>query len=905
MKIMFNITLLQVGESEAIYKLLAHMKLTYSSIATIFVPTEPKGQRRQFLQRQDPESGQGFEIEDKKGRFLEKPDLVSKYERRQLLPRREDEEETTQAKEEEEALEQMSFCQFVKMYEGKGWQEMRKTNEEGETEEPDDDDDEEKPEEGELAAEDGYHYLIVGNSEARRRRLPQLLTLKDVMPGEPRILHKRTFPRAMRFFKKKYDKNPHLFYFTELILYHPFRDENELFPDDPEKCEELYMRHEDEIKYVKAQLMPFLESVEEAQLIYEEMKADERREKEEAMGADLDPEMEQEIADLDDLDEEEHPDYYHLDPGQLDDDPAGEARPNMVFKAIALPSRDAQVTDPKTCMKMFQCFHFQVEEARHLDARQKEVLSMVLHYAKRCVTFPLASPNEQLSRPSPPLIFVHGGAGTGKSRLINSIYTMMTETFKKAGDDPCCPYVVLTSFTGAASANINGQTLHSLFGFKFGCTFLSMPEKQREEKRLLFRNLRCVIIDEISMVSADMLYNLDLRLREITMVDAVFGGLSVLAFGDLYQLEPVKARYVFKEPTNKEHALAFTLRNLWKLFTVVTLVENHRQGEDKVFGDLLNRVRTGDHTEEDIALLQTRVFPKSALSGGTTISSEQETSIDPQVEHPRTPSPHHYLPDDFLPLQIPISAERPTLQPSFPEDSSCQEDEHPRTPSPRHFLPDDFIPLQESISAERPTLQHPPSSEPPHLPKKKIVPTTGISSERETSNKFTIDPDALHIYGTNAQVNARNNAKLDEIGGELYTIKARNASKLVKKFHVNSAGAIRNTPFQAVLKLKVGCDIMLVHNIDTLDGLTNGCRGVLVDVEKTAEGKPKRLVVRFKNPEHGRLRREKNPCHRHPGATYIDPILWRYILGGATATVFQFPVRCAASMTGHKMQVDY
>ena len=902
---MFKITLLQVGESEAIYKLLAHMKLTYSSIATIFVPTEPKGQRRQFLQRQDPESGQGFEIEDKKGRFLEKPDLVSKYERRQLLPRREDEEETPQAKEEEEALEQMSFCQFVKMYEGKGWQEMRKTNEEGETEEPDDDDDEEKPEEGELAAEDGYHYLIVGNSEARRRRLPKLLTLKDVMPGEPRILHKRTFPRAMRFFKKKYDKNPHLFYFTELILYHPFRDENELFPDDPEKCEELYMRHEDEIKYVKAQLMPFLESVEEAQLIYEEMKADERREKEEAMGADLDPEMEQEIADLDDLDEEEHPDYYHLDPGQLDDNPAGEARPSMVFKAIALPSRDAQVTDPKTCMKMFQCFHFQVEEARHLDARQKEVLSMVLHYAKRCVTFPLASPNEQLSRPSPPLIFVHGGAGTGKSRLINSIYTMMTETFKKAGDDPCCPYVVLTSFTGAASANINGQTLHSLFGFKFGCTFLSMPEKQREEKRLLFRNLRCVIIDEISMVSADMLYNLDLRLREITMVDAVFGGLSVLAFGDLYQLEPVKARYVFKEPTNKEHALAFTLRNLWKLFTVVTLVENHRQGEDKVFGDLLNRVRTGDHTEEDIALLQTRVFPKSALSGGTTISSEQETSIDPQVEHPRTPSPHHYLPDDFLPLQIPISAERPTLQPSFPEDSSCQEDEHPRTPSPRHYLPDDFIPLQESISAERPTLQHPPSSEPPHLPKKKIVPATGISSERETSNKFTIDPNALHIYGTNAQVNARNNAKLDEIGGELYTIKARNASKLVKKFHVNSAGAIRNTPFQAVLKLKVGCDIMLVHNIDTLDGLTNGCRGVLVDVEKTAEGKPKRLVVRFKNPEHGRLRREKNPCHRHPGATYIDPILWRYVLGGATASVFQFPVRCAASMTGHKMQVDY
>ena len=72
----------QIGEVEAIYKLCAHMKLAYSSVATIFVPTEPKGQRRQFLQRQDPDGGQGFEVEDKKGRFLEKPDLVSKYERR-------------------------------------------------------------------------------------------------------------------------------------------------------------------------------------------------------------------------------------------------------------------------------------------------------------------------------------------------------------------------------------------------------------------------------------------------------------------------------------------------------------------------------------------------------------------------------------------------------------------------------------------------------------------------------------------------------------------------------------------------------------------------------------------------------------------------------------------------------
>ena len=165
------------------------------------------------------------------------------------------------------------------------------------------------------------------------------------------------------------------------------------------------------------------------------------------------------------------------------------------------------------------------------------------------------------------------------------------------------------------------------------------------------------------------------------------------------------------------------------------------------------------------------------------------------------------------------------------------------------------------------------------------------------------DPNALHIYGTNAKVNARNKAKLDEIGGELFTIKAKNASRMVKRFNVNKAGCIQNTPFLAELNLKVGCEVVLVHNIDTLDGLTNGCRGVLVAVEKSGET-VKRLLIKFKNPDHGRLRREKNPCHRHPQATYIDKIHWQYLLGGATATVFQFPVKGAAAITSHKIQAS-
>jgi len=748
----------QVGESEAIYKLFANMKMVYSSVSTIFVPTEPKGERRQFLQRQDPESGVGFKVDDKEGLFLEKPDLISKYERRKLLLT-EDEKELFGEGEDAETLDQMTLCQFVKMYEGRGWHQLKNTNEEGEVEQQPDDDDDDKPEEGELAEEDDFNFLIVGHSGAERRKLPQQLTLENLMAGEPKILNKRTFPRALRFFKKKFDRNPHLFYLAELMLFHPFRDENELFPENPEKCEQLYLKHMDELKYRKAQLMPFLESVEEAQLRYEEMKADEEQNVEDKVGPDLDPEHEQDIADLDDL-EEEHPDYYHIDPNQLDDHTDGEVGPRRVFKKITLPNRDAQL-----------------EEARQLDRMQKEVLAIGVNYAKRLVTFSRASPNHKISKPSPPLVIVHGGAGSGKSKVIYSLYNQMTHILQKEGDDPSCPYVVLTSFTGAASANINGQTLHSLFGFKFGSSFLSMSERQRAVKRLLFRDLKCVIIDEISMVSADLFYNLDLRLREITMRDIPFGGVSIMVFGDLFQLQPPKARYVFEQPTNQEHALAYSLRNLWRLFKVVNLVENHRQGEDKIYGDLLNRIRIGAHTEEDVSLLEKRIRPRD----------------DPILNN------------------------------------------------------------------------------------------------------------GLHIYGTNAKVNARNTSKLEEIDGELFTIKAKNASRTVKTFKTNNAGCIKNTPFLAVLKLKIGAEVILVHNVDTLDGLTNGCRGVLVAVEKNGEA-VKRLVVKFNNPNHGRLQREKNPCRKHPDATYIDPIHWQYFLGGATASVLQFPVKGAAAMSSHKIQ---
>ena len=321
----------QIGEAQAYYQMLPHMNLTYSSVKTVVAPTVPAVERRHWLQRQDPQEGRGFKVNDKDGLFLEKADLVTKYERRKLLGSEEDIMD-------DDTLEGLTYCQFVKMYESRGGNK----NEEGEYEQAVED---ANPEEGELAQDDGYNFVVTGEELGivERKRLPQAITLSDPLPGEPLILHKRSFPRVLRLYKQRFTANPHKFYLEQLMLFHPFRDEEELFPDDEEKCEELYLQNEDNIKRVKAMLMPFWESVDEAQQIYQENREKEERDIEEVMGADLDPEMEQEVADGEEEEEEDHPDYYHIDTIQVQDDPHGGAGPRQVFKAIVLPDKHEQV----------------------------------------------------------------------------------------------------------------------------------------------------------------------------------------------------------------------------------------------------------------------------------------------------------------------------------------------------------------------------------------------------------------------------------------------------------------------------------------------------------------------------------------------------------------------------------
>ena len=136
----------------------------------------------------------GFKVKDKEGLFLEKPDLVSKYERRKLLPGSEEPSEVDNS--DDDVLENLTYCQFVKMYEGRGSQ---KINEEGEYEEIDPD---ANPDEGELAVDDDFNFVIDGENKTMWKKLPSTIVLDEPLPGEPPILRRRRFPRAIRYFKK-------------------------------------------------------------------------------------------------------------------------------------------------------------------------------------------------------------------------------------------------------------------------------------------------------------------------------------------------------------------------------------------------------------------------------------------------------------------------------------------------------------------------------------------------------------------------------------------------------------------------------------------------------------------------------------------------------------------------------
>ncbi|XP_040357685.2 uncharacterized protein LOC120841632, partial [Ixodes scapularis] len=156
---------------------------------------------------------------------------------------------------------------------------------------------------------------------------------------------------------------------------------------------------------------------------------------------------------------------------------------------------------------------------------------------------------------SPPLqIFFTGVAGCGKTFVLRLIMDVYNRYCNPAGSDNVNAYVACAT-TGKAAVALGGITVHAAFRLTINRDG-GLRDNELNTFRYAFRNVRCVIIDEVSMMSADILQKVDSRLRIITCKYLEpFGGLDIILCGDLRQLPPVRAAEVFKRvKTNSRKA---------------------------------------------------------------------------------------------------------------------------------------------------------------------------------------------------------------------------------------------------------------------------------------------------------------------------------------------------------------
>ena len=758
------VRLRHIGESEAWYRLLPGLYLSKSNVKCIFVATSMPEERsfmyRLATEKQIQAGVPCVTLTGKEGLWYQQPDLWSKYLRRP------------------DSLESLCYSQFVKMY--SSYSSSNKSDgdniddDQGEDEEEEEELTETIEQEMEDILEDHdyyeFNYIMTYKDNGRKgQKLPRLIELKDPIPGESSKLKKRQRAAALRFYKG-YKKDPLRFMHQELMLYTPLRDE---IPQ--ESIEQLYLEEfqgTKKVAIVKRQVMPYLESCEEARLMVEETQKELELDLTET-AAKLDPQAEQEIDDCEEEGEDDHPDFVHLDPGQLEDIDtvsAGKHQP-LPYSRIEVPPSDELL-----------------QSCKNLDKYQIEVVNTAVQFCRDKVKArKLGNP-----QPKPPLLMCHGGAGAGKSTVIDTVAKMSQKIIAKDGDDIDCPGIIKVAFTGTAASNIKGVTAHSMFNLCFtNKEYTKIDPKKLDGKRAQLKNFFMLIVDEISMISSDILYATEARCQEITQkYDLPFGGIAVLVFGDMMQLKPVMAPWIYEPPRFERFKTLYMVEPRWEMFNSIILEINHRQGEDQAYADLLNRVRVGEQTTADIELLRSRVRPEK----------------------------HEDLKDAVL-----------------------------------------------------------------------------------------------WIGCTKRFVTEHNNKYIKSIPGEMITLKAYNIHPNKKgQFKPrldDKDGTVKGTAFKNILQLKKGAKIILINNIDTSDCLTNGQLGKLEDTIKTTEGKVDKLVIRFTDDRVGEISRQKNPSlsAKFPGCVIIERCKFQYSLaskqsGGATATVYQFPVWLAHAITCHKIQ---
>lgn len=191
-------------------------------------------------------------------------------------------------------------------------------------------------------------------------------------------------------------------------------------------------------------------------------------------------------------------------------------------------------------------------------------------------------------------VLLTGAAGTGKTYLINEFIRRAKKRRKS---------VAVTATTGLAATHLNGTTIHAWAGIgvhdELPKLFFQKVAKQRQG---LIAKADILIIDEISMLHDYRLDMVEEVARKVRGNDKPFGGLQVVLVGDFFQLPPVNRR------DSKQGSFVLS-SDTWQAgaFTVCYLEKQYRQSNDDVYAQILNGIRAGVLTRNQLSTLQNRI----------------------------------------------------------------------------------------------------------------------------------------------------------------------------------------------------------------------------------------------------------------------------------------------------------
>ncbi len=197
-------------------------------------------------------------------------------------------------------------------------------------------------------------------------------------------------------------------------------------------------------------------------------------------------------------------------------------------------------------------------------------------------------------------IFITGEGGCGKTMLLDLIATQLRKSEVR---------VHVTATTALAATLISGTTLHRWAGLGLAKgTVAELLSSMRRDVRERWTHTDVLVIDECSMLDSELVGKLDLIGQRLRGNGRFFGGIQLIFSGDFFQLAPVRPSGLYQ--------FAFQMPQFESGVDHVFVLKHNHRSTDAQYTELLGRVRSGDHTVDDVALLETRLQRK--LDDGST-----------------------------------------------------------------------------------------------------------------------------------------------------------------------------------------------------------------------------------------------------------------------------------------------